>query len=369
MTPDHEGFLYPRIDTLQCKNCGLCEKICPALHREKQKIQPDNLIAVINNDAATRKISSSGGVFTLLAETVIRQHGAVFGAAFDADFHVQHDAAESIEGLAAFRGSKYVQSSIGESYKACKKRLDEGQKALFSGTPCQIAGLKAYLQSEYTNLYCLDLICGGASSPKVWEKYLAYQKSIYHSKPVRISFRYKNPNWNPMYMLLEFENGVRYVSKNDLYFHKSYGYGISLRPSCFQCNFRPVNQGSDITLGDFWKIKKYFPGMYDRYGTSLVILNSEKGKELFEHIKAQCKYVYINSELSKEYARTTFKCFKGRHRNRDLFFKHLDTMPFDTLVKKYTDYLLIFRMLLQKIVRRCFDKLRKPMNVNTMVEK
>jgi coenzyme F420-reducing hydrogenase beta subunit len=369
MTPDHEGFLYPQIDKSQCKNCGLCEKICPALNQEKQKNQPDNLIAVINKDEIIRKSSSSGGVFTLLAETLIRQNGVVFGAVFDADFSVKHDVAECIEGLAGFRGSKYVQSTIGESYKACKKRLDEGQKALFSGTPCQIAGLKAYLQSEYTNLYCCDLICSGVSSPKVWWKYLEYQKNIHQSKPVRISFRYKNPNWAPYYMLLEFENGVRYVSKSDLYLHKSHGHGMSLRPSCFQCNFKPVNQYSDITIGDFWRIKNIFPDMYDRYGTSLVILNSEKGKELFENIKAQCKYVYINSKLSKEYARTTFKCFKGRDKNRDLFFKYLDTMPFDILVKKYTDYLLVFRMLMQKVVRRCFGKLRKLMNFNTMLEK
>ena len=168
---DNEGFLYPIVDKKTCIDCGLCEKVCPILHQgEPQK--PLKVYAAKNLNEEIRRQSSSGGIFTLLAEQVIQEGGVVFGARFDENWEVKHDYTETIEGLAVFRGSKYVQSRIEDNYKKAEEFLKQGRKVLFSGTPCQIAGLKRFLRKEYEELLTVDFVCHGVPSPGVWRKYL-----------------------------------------------------------------------------------------------------------------------------------------------------------------------------------------------------
>ena len=171
MRIDQEGFLYPHVDESFCVNCGLCESVCPFLKPEAERT-PLEVFAAINRDEGVRQHSSSGGVFSLLASSVISAGGVVFGVRFDEQWNVVFDYAEDKDKIGLFRGSKYVQANVGDAYKKCECFLKEGRKVLFSGTPCQIAGLKKYLQKEYTNLVACDLICHGVPSPKVWEKYL-----------------------------------------------------------------------------------------------------------------------------------------------------------------------------------------------------
>lgn len=171
LTEDHEGFLYPKVNTELCIECGLCEKVCPVIN-QKPKKGPLEVYAAINPDEQIRKESSSGGIFTLLAEKIIQENGVVFGARFDENWEVRHDYTETIEGLAVFRSSKYVQSRIEDNYLKAEKFLKEKRKVLFSGTPCQIAGLKKFLRKEYDNLLTVDFICHGVPSTKVWRMYL-----------------------------------------------------------------------------------------------------------------------------------------------------------------------------------------------------
>ena len=168
---DHEGFLYPKVDTETCIDCGLCEKVCPILN-EGNKREPLKVYAAINKDEKIRLESSSGGIFTMLAEQTIGEGGVVFGARFDENWQVRLDYTETIEGIAAFRGSKYVQARTENIYQQAEKFLKEGRKVLFTGTPCQIAGLKKFLRKEYANLLAVDFVCHGVPSPKVWAKYL-----------------------------------------------------------------------------------------------------------------------------------------------------------------------------------------------------
>ena len=168
---DNEGFRYPYIDTDKCINCGLCEKVCPIINQYNEKV-PTKVYAAINTNEKIRMQSSSGGIFTYIATKVIEEKGVVFGARFDKNWEVKHDFTENIEGLSAFRGSKYMQSRIEDNYLKVEKFLKDGRKVLFSGTPCQIAGLKRYLKKNYENLLTIDIICHGVPSPKIWRLYL-----------------------------------------------------------------------------------------------------------------------------------------------------------------------------------------------------
>ena len=172
MHEDKEGFLYPKVDKEACIDCGLCEKVCPIIH-QAEPTEPLSSYIAINPNEEIRLHSSSGGIFTLLAEQVIAEGGVVFGARFDENWDVVHAWTDTIEGLAPFRGSKYVQSRIGNTYKETKDFLQQGRKVLYSGTPCQIAGLKKYLRKEYDNLLTVDFICHGVPSPGVWRRYLS----------------------------------------------------------------------------------------------------------------------------------------------------------------------------------------------------
>ena len=213
---DKEGFLYPTVNHAFCVECGKCEKVCPELHPFEVH-EPLKVYAAKHQDDAVRKVSSSGGIFTLLADMVIDEGGVVFGACFDSDWSVVHDFTETHEGLQAFRGSKYLQSRIGNTYRQAEVFLKAGRKVLFTGTPCQIAGLKKYLHKDYENLLAVDFVCHGVPSPLVWKKYLEEiiacqcekNSVLLHSNPFisergsmagirkidAISFRNKNLGW------------------------------------------------------------------------------------------------------------------------------------------------------------------------------
>lgn len=301
---DHEGFLYPKVDTETCVDCGLCEKVCPILN-EGDKRTPLKVYAAINKDEKIRLESSSGGIFTLLAEQTIQEGGVVFGARFDEEWQVRLDYTESIEGLSAFRGSKYVQARTENCYCLAENFLRQGRKVLFTGTPCQIAGLKKFLRKEYDNLLAVDFICHGVPSPKVWRRYLqeihdfGSKKNTVSAFPsslsggnitsiVSISFRDKILGWkNYSFSLRQNFTEVTAESKNNSVLfsniHKENLYmrlflsNVTLRPSCYQCHCKESKSGADITIADFWGIGNISPEMDDDKGTSLVLLNTKKG--------------------------------------------------------------------------------------------
>lgn len=341
MESDIEGFWYPEVDYDKCIKCGLCVEVCPIIHKTKVDNIP-KAYACNNKDEAVRLKSSSGGVFTLVAEQVLDSGGVVFGVGFNRNFEVVHSYIDKKEEIDCFRGSKYVQSKIGHAYDQVENFLEQGRKVLFTGTPCQISGLKSYLGKEYDNLFCMDNICHGVPSPKVWEKYVSYRKDEAGSSVQRIAFRLKNEGWKLFSVSFLFSNDTEYIKnqKKDLYM-RAFLKDICLRPSCYDCKFKTLNRESDITLADFWGIQNVLPEMDDDKGTSLIFINSQEGQTMLDNIKSELEYKEVDINKAVSYNSAAIKSV-NMNPNRNVFFQELDYLEFDKLVKKYcTDKLQI----------------------------
>lgn len=288
MIADNEGFLYPFIDSSLCISCGLCKKVCPIITPQKtDKAETDiSAYAAQTKNEDVRKESSSGGIFTEIATCVLNQNGVVFGSSLDNNLNAVHIMVSNVDDLQSLRGSKYVQSTIGDTYKKAKEHLDKGIPVLYTGTPCQIGGLYSCLGKEYDNLITQDFICHGVPSPKVWQGYLDYHNKKYGSKVVKASFRNKTYGWKKYSMRCELENGKTYISpaNKDPYI-KSFLSNYCLRPSCYNCSFKNKVRQSDITLADFWGIQEIMPELNDDKGISLLIINSKKGQKIIDAIK------------------------------------------------------------------------------------
>ncbi len=277
LAEDHEGFLYPDFVDKDCVECGKCVKVCP-MRRSAEPQTPAEVYAAANPDEYVRERSSSGGIFSLIAEYVIGQGGVVFGAAFDEKWNVVHSYAETLDGIEKFRGAKYVQSGIGSSYIDAERFLKAGRLVMFSGTPCQIAGLKSFLRKGYGNLLAVDCVCHGVPSPGIFKEYIADESN---GKPISgISFRDKKNGWKNYNVTLSYKMlNVSREHNEDSYMRGFLG-DLYLRPSCYDCRFREGRSGSDITLGDFWGIDKIRPELDDDKGLSLVIVNNKQTDDL-----------------------------------------------------------------------------------------
>ncbi|MGB4243761.1 MAG: Coenzyme F420 hydrogenase/dehydrogenase, beta subunit C-terminal domain [Dethiobacteria bacterium] len=343
MDSDEEGFWYPQVDYDKCIECNLCIQVCPILNKISVQNQP-KAYACINNDETIRLESSSGGIFTLIAEQVIEDGGVVFGATFNEDFEVEHIFVESCEELSKLRGSKYVQSKIGESFKQAKKLLDLSRKVLFTGTPCQIGGLKSYLGKPYDGLLCADLICHGVPSPLVWRKYVDYRQEKAGSFAQKISFRRKNDGWKRFSISFSFKNDTEYREPfdQDLYM-RAFLNNICLRPSCYDCRFKTIHRQSDLTLADFWGIQSLLPDMDDDKGTSLVWVSSEAGHDMIKKIASKMQIQEVDILESIKYNPSAIESVRS-HPNRKKFFEELHLLPFDELVKKYCTVKLSTRL-------------------------
>lgn len=314
MCSDEQGFQYPRVDAEKCINCGLCEKVCPVINQNEPE-RPVNVYAGWNTYEKVRLASSSGGVFFSLAKRIIDEGGIVFGAKFNKKWEVVHSYADTTEGIKEFIGSKYVQSKIGNCYLYAEKFLKAGRKVLFSGTPCQIAGLKRFLRKDYADLLLtVDVVCHGVPSPGIWKEYLNHitrpkgaskntesQTSLISMDEIPsiegISFRDKRLGWEKYGIAILYaapkggKNSESQSSiskdKRDSELFESHGENIFmqgflkdlyLRPSCYECPAKCGKSHSDITLADFWGIKKYYPNLYSEEGISLILSKTERGE-------------------------------------------------------------------------------------------
>ncbi len=335
MTADDFGFLYPHIDEEICIDCGLCEKVCPVFNKNEVESIP-KAYAVKNTDENIRMQSSSGGTFTAIAEKIFDDGGVVFGAAFSDDFKkVNHIAVENIEDLYKLRGSKYVQSRIGDSFADAKKELDNGRKVLFTGTPCQIGGLLSYLRKDYPNLITQDIICHGVPSPYVWEKYVELREAKAGAGTTTVSFRYKATGWETYSMQMKFANGTEYCERNsnDPYM-KGFLDNIYLRSSCYDCAFKTVQRKADITLADFWGVWDTLPQMYDGKGTSLVITNTEKGENIINSVSNQLEIVEADLSKAVKYNSAAEKSVPTNPQRVE-FLNDFKAYPFEKVIKKY----------------------------------
>ncbi|WP_295095192.1 Coenzyme F420 hydrogenase/dehydrogenase, beta subunit C-terminal domain [Ruminococcus sp.] len=355
MVSDEEGFWYPQAEKAKCIDCGLCVNVCPIIHKR----HPDDscmttAIAAINLNEEIRLRSSSGGIFTLLAENIIAQGGVVFGAAFADDFKsVRHICVNDIADLDKLRGSKYVQSKIGDTYKQAKDYLDSGRKVLFTGTPCQIGGLYSYLRTPYENLFTQDIICHGVPSPMVWEKYVVFREKQSASATQRMFFRHKKYGWKTYAVLFEFSNNTAYVKKlhEDSYM-KAFLSNSCLRPSCYACSFKGIKRQADITLADFWGIQNVLPEMDDDKGTSLVLVHSYKGRYLLDKLSDKIKSQAVDIDIVEKYNPSVINSVVANSKRED-FLKDIHKDAFEITVLKYTkkSFLKRLRSAIIKIAR------------------
>lgn len=329
MVENKEGFFYPVIDHTQCIGCKKCYKVCP-----NEPEDDEDVVAVLAGYSHNRDIrltSSSGGVFTHLAEEVLKRNGVVFGVAMQKSQAVVC-AVENIEEIPKLRGSKYVQSRVGNAYRQVEKYLKEGRWVLFSGTPCQIAGLYRVLKKEYMRLITVDFVCHGISSPQVLEKYL---KERGNGKRIsEIVFRDKTEGWNKFSMKIKWEDHTvsRASMEEDLYL-QSFLKNLNLRSSCFSCKFRKIHRRSDITLGDLWGANEVVNGWTEDLGYSLILIQSKKGKELLESIKE--KIVAVPVELSQVMLHNaSLTTSPWDEYSRDLFFKNLKKYDLQRCISK-----------------------------------
>ena len=324
MKADGEGCLYSEVDLVHCVQCGLCEKVCPILNLNVER-KPKIIYAAKNNDLKIREESSSGGIFTLLAESVIKRGGVVFGAFFDSCWNVVLGYAETKEDLRSFRGAKYVQAHVGEAYHQTLQFLKAGRLVLFAGTPCQIAGLKHFLCKDYENLLTVDFICHGVPSPAIWQKYLterivresnninsvvSKKKCPYLGKGAqieKITFRDKRTGWKKYSCGLIFSVNTEHDKKKtvslfetyqDNAFMKAFLQDLSLRPSCYACPAKGGRSNSDLTIADFWGVEHIMPDFDDDKGISLVMSWNEQGNDLFFSLGAECRQVEYNDVLN-----------------------------------------------------------------------
>lgn len=331
MNFDEEGFLYPSVDSDKCVECGLCEKVCPIIHTVEVKNEPI-AVGCYNKNEKIRMESSSGGIFTLISELVIKSGGVVFGAEFDENFNVRHSYVDNIEGLHKFRGSKYVQSTIGNSYYDAKQFLEQGRQVLFSGTPCQIAGLKRYLQKDYDNLICQDIVCHGLPSTYVWEH---YKNFIANGRRISsVKFRDKSTGWKTYSLKIDFDDGYSYKDiGNENSYIKGFVRDFYLRPSCYECKYKTLHRESDITLADFWGIEANAPELDDDKGTSLIFVNSDKGKEYFEKIKKNVIFKIVDINKAVRFNPSAFK-IPVYSNKKSIFYKRYKKENFNLVISK-----------------------------------
>lgn len=349
MFKDNEGFLYANIDNKKCINCGLCDRICPILN-EYNGNDKGKAYACINKEENIRLNSSSGGIFSLIAKNILDKNGVVFGASFNEDFSVSHIEVTNKNELEKLRGSKYLQSTIGNTYKSVKKHLKQGRLVLFTGTPCQISGLKAYLQRDYDNLILQDIICHGVPSPDVWQKYLKFRQKKTMSTMQKIFFRNKQYGWKKFSLLLDFADGTEYVCPvlDDVYMI-SFLSNLTLRPSCYDCHSKSLERESDITLADFWGIDSICSELNDDKGVSLVFVNSPKGEKIFEEIKEMITFEQVDIDEAVKYNPSAHMSV-NKPKHREKFLKQINENNFDKIVNKYTK---------PSFVKKCVIKLKR----------
>lgn len=348
---DNEGFLYPQVDSSKCIDCHLCEKVCPIINQDDARA-PLKVYAAKNSDNKVRHQSSSGGIFTLLAEHTIKDCGVVFGACWDKEWNVKHDYVDNINDLQRFRSSKYLQSVIGDSYLKAEQLLKTGRKVMFTGTPCQIAGLKHFLRKEYDNLLAVEVICHSVPSSGVWQQYLATRLHTlkWERSDIREnSFRNKNTGWKNYSFVIVNQNGNIFteLSCNNL-FMRGFLADLYTRPSCHACPAKHLKSGSDITLGDFWGIETLRPNIDDDKGISAIIVSSEKGKYVLHSINAELHEVQYNELITRNPALVN-SCPLSPKRTE---FFYNNGFTFEEKVKKLLKKPFSMKILLYRIIRK-----------------
>lgn len=323
MRRDRQGFEYPMANPDLCLNCGKCEKVCPVLNPlETASVRSSYAVRVSEYVAE----SSSGGVFPALAKNVIANGGVVFGAVLNPDMTVGHAEAEDMAGVEAMRGSKYAQSDMYDSYSEARQYLEDGRSVMFTGTPCQVAGLNSFLGKSYDNLLTVEMVCHGAPSPGLWEKYVQTLGQKYGSTITDVKFRDKSHGWRHYGFTVTAGNDRISVPYKEDPYMMLFLQDMTLRPSCYNCPAKCGKSQADITLADLWNVAEVASHLDDDKGVSLVLTNSSNGEaalkaacgslESVDFAVASLKNAGFHDEVKVPERRDEF--FAGMHSTKDL---------------------------------------------------
>lgn len=339
---DEEGFWYPVVDTALCTDCHLCERVCPILNLEKAKKhgqQYPKVYGGFHKNVTIRFDSTSGGVFSALANHIYKQKGYVSGAVFNDDWSVSNYISNNKRDLSRLRSSKYVQSNAEGLYREIKKLLVAGEKVLACGSPCQMAALRTYLVKDYENLIIVDFLCRATNSPKAYRKYLDYLEETHGGKIISIKAKNKDHGWRSLARKVVFDNGkVYYGEGHEDHYRRGYHGNYFERPSCYDCKFKGIPRISDITMGDFWGIDKIAPSLDHNLGTSMILANTDKGIKFVEAIrsKMELKEFTLDDVLLGNRGPVMGNCCtEPKNFSRVSMFREMDTLRFDELSAKY----------------------------------
>lgn len=361
MKKDEEGFFYPVIDDNICIKCGQCKKAC-SFHENNTYVEYDTYqraYAVKHKNSEARASSRSGGMFVALSDYILSKNGLVYGVGYQDNWMVVHRRVNNSIDRDLLKGSKYVQSNLGNSFRQIKADLENGNYVLFSGTPCQVAGLNSYISDDLKEkLYTCDIVCHGVPSPLIWSEYIGHIERKYKSDIIAVDFRDKEYGWHSHYQTFRLADmNIGKVIENqftDLFYQH-----IIFRPSCEKCYFANLKRVSDLTLGDFWgieKSKKYFD---DNKGVSLVLINTDKGKEIFDKINQEIDYE--SSEIKDCIQPNLLHPSKPAF-NRSSFWSSYKKRGFDRTLERFTNkrYHLYRKIIIAprkivEIIKRSFD--------------
>lgn len=354
MKPDGEGFLYPVINQALCIGCKMCINICPNNSFWERKEQKTYI--AVNRDWEERKGSSSGGIFYPAAKYILENDGVVFGVKFEEDLHAVHSYAVDLEEAKQFMGSKYVRSDLGDSYQKVKQFLDQGKQVLFTGTPCQCAGLSAYLGGDMPNLFTMEIICHANPSPKVLNYYIYNLEHLRGKKVVNILFRTKETGWHNQIPVIVYDDGTK--EEENSYFAAFVGEMIN-RPSCYQCRFSGNTRYSDLTIGDFWGIEHMDSHITDDdSGISLLNINTEKGREILNKIERELFLKQVDTKMAFSH---NHHCNVKEHPKRKKFFEGITDGRINekNIISYMINYVRIplYRRVLSKIKRIIVQKM------------
>ena len=326
MKPDFEGFLYPFVNAERCVECGLCDAVCPVQNPVSCDELERKSYVIRTKDSHVLNHSTSGGFITPLGQWVIKQNGVICGAAFNNDFKVVHKIVGGAHSLSDLRGSKYVQSDLTDCFATIKRYLEQGTTVCFVGTTCQVYGLKKFLRKKYETLVTVDLVCHGTPSPKLWDKYLEYQKNNYHSEIEDISFRNKTYGYHSGTMRIQFKNGKTYYGSARVDpMLKSFFKEISSRPSCYQCYFKSLERCSDFTIYDCWHADQLVVGLADDdKGYTNLIVQSKKGEQVLEKIKQDFDIYPVDTERAIALDGIMVRNAAHPHPKREEYYKDMD---------------------------------------------
>lgn len=339
MIENKEGFLEPKIDYEKCTNCGMCYKKCPQINDvNSRRLENIEVYAAKNKNVEEQKASSSGGIFSILANYVLDKNGIVYGCAYNEDLVAEHIRIENKKELYKLRGSKYVQSNTKHTFTEVKEYLKNDKFVLYTGTPCQIAGLKAFLGKDYETLILVDFICHGVPSPLLFKKYIDWLQSKNISKIEEYNFRSKEKNDWGLNSKVKFNNGnTIYIPANLDAYYKSFLDGKTYRECCYKCKYANTQRNSDITIADFWGIQKEYPEFYDEKGVSAIIVNTEKGNNIIKNVENKIEKISTSINQVKKY-NSNLQSATKRYEDRENVYIDIENKTFEKYIKENLKY-------------------------------